>query len=103
MQGTGINYDNLIKVPLVESTQRSSSEFSPSLMLANLISIVHKIDELNLFVMSNQTDFVFVTEAWLNDFVSRSYLHIPGYHFINKNRSSGIHGVVGHTELFARP
>ena len=62
---------------------------------SNIMSIVPKIDEVNLFVTNNQTDFVFVTETWLNDSVSSSYLHIPGYHFINKNRSSGIHGGVG--------
>ena len=59
VQGTVTNYDNLIKVPMVELTQTSSSEFSLSLTLTNIMSIVPKIDELNLFVMSNQTDFVF--------------------------------------------
>jgi hypothetical protein len=51
------------------------------------MSLAPKIDEVRCFVTENSPDLACITERWLNDCISDTCLHIPGYDFVYKNRS----------------
>lgn len=60
------------------------------------MSLCPKMDELRCFVDNKKPDLVSLTETWIYDsIVCENHLHIPGYNFILKNRTTGIHGGVG--------
>ena len=83
---------SMINISSISTNVRT--EFAPSLLLTNTMSLAPKIDEVNFFIMENNVDLAFITETWLTDLVSDNYLHISGYFLICKNRSLGTHGGV---------
>lgn len=71
------------------------SEFGPSLLLANVMSLVPKIDEISCFVNEHKPDLISLTETWLrNDVNVNNILCLPGYNLIFRNRSRDNHGGV---------
>ena len=71
-------------------------EFGPSVVLANMMSLSPKIDELRCFANDIKLDLISLTETWVcHDTGSEHHLHLPGYNLCLKNRKSGVHGGVG--------
>ena len=64
----------------------------PSLLLANVRSLVHKMDELRLWITNNKrimnTNIILITESWLNDGVPDSAIELQGLQFIRSDRTA---------------
>mgnify|MGYP001800060252 FL=1 len=70
--------------------------FGPAIVLANMMSLSPKIDELRRFVNDKRPDLVSLTETWTYDSdACDHHRHIPGCNLILKNRTVGIHGGLG--------
>ena len=59
------------------------------------MSLASKIDEVKCVISDVNPDLAFFTDTWLRDSISENHLHIPGYHFTARNRTTGPHGWVG--------
>lgn len=66
---------------------QNSREFGPSVVLANMMSLDPKIDELRCFA-NNKSDLISLTETWIyDDTAAEHYLQLPGYnHFVPKEQ-----------------
>lgn len=87
---------NNLSVPVITDRPiESRSVFGLSLMLANTMSLAPKIDEVRSTILDFKPNLGFITETWLRDTISGNHLHIPGYSFISRNRTTDIHGGIG--------
>ena len=86
--------DNTFPV-ITDRPIESRSVFGLSLMLANTMSLAPKIDEVRSTILDFKPYLGFITETWLRDTISGNHLHIPGYSFISRNRTTDIHGGIG--------
>ena len=50
----------------------------PTIMLANVMSLAPKMDEVSEFILLHNTNLAFITETWLKDSVSDGIVQIPG-------------------------
>ena len=48
-------------------------------MLANVMSLVPKIDEVTEFIVRNKINLSLITETWLKESVPDSVIDIPGF------------------------
>ena len=90
------NFNNLKEVktlPLIGSRTKNF-EFGPSVLLANAMSLLPKIDEVRCVVHEENPDLVCITETWLHASTINEHLFIPGYNVMFKNRASQLHGGV---------
>ena len=72
------------------ATRKNSREFGPSVVLANMMSLGPKIDELRCFANDNNPDLISLTETCIyDDTAAQHHLHLPGYNLCLKNRKSG--------------
>ena len=71
-----------------------NNEFGMGLLLANTMSLAPKMDEIRSLAIHLKPDLACFTETWLQDSTSTNYLHISGYNFISRNRTTGVHGGV---------
>ena len=69
-------------------------EFGLKLLMSNTMSLAPKIDEIRCCVSNWKPDVACFTETWLHDAINDNHIHIPGYNFISKNRTTGSHGGV---------
>ena len=56
-----------------------------NIMYTNAHSIVNKINELRLYILSVKPEIIAVTESWTNDSITEQYLSIPNYSLIVKS------------------
>ena len=66
----------------------------PDVMLANVMSLVPKIDEVTEFIVRNKINLSLITETWLKESVPNSVIDIPGFTLLRRDRLSQIHGGV---------
>lgn len=66
--------------------------FVPRLMIANTMSLVPKVLEVEEFLLRNNVDIGFITETWLKDKISDSVVKIQGYKIVRRDRSIQQHG-----------
>ena len=66
----------------------------PVVMLANVMSLVPKIDEVTEFIVRNKINLSLITETWLKESVPDSVIDIPGFTLLRRDRLSQIHGGV---------
>ena len=87
---------NLVQFRRGPTVTFSNKMFGPAIVLANMMSLSPKIDELRCFVNDKRPDLVSLTETWTYDSdACDHHLQIPDYNLIPKNRTVGIHGGVG--------
>ena len=72
----------------VTSPSKNSSCFIPKIMVANVMSLVPKILEVEEFINRSNVSLAFITETWLKSTVTDSVIDIPGYSVIRRDRSS---------------
>ena len=94
------NPNNLIyrrSDPLPVNSMYRSCHFVPSIILANVMSLSPKIDEIRLYVQDHVPDIMCVTETciWLKDTVENSVINIRNYTLVRKDRIYAQHGGVG--------
>ena len=87
------NSSNLITIQREKQTI-SSTQFVPSVSLANVMSLAPKFDEINHFVLDNNIDISCFTETWLRDTIPSSVIDIRGYNLIRQDRIFAQHGGV---------
>ena len=51
----------------------------PNIMLANVMSLVPKIDEVTELIVRNKINLSLITEIWLKESVPDSVIDIPGF------------------------
>ena len=91
-----VNFSNLKEVkasPLIGS-HTTNFELGPSVLLANTMSVLPKIDEICCVVHEENPDLVCFTELWLHASNINKHLFIPGYNFMFKNRAFQLYGGV---------
>ena len=66
----------------------------PTIMLANVMSLAAKTDEVSEFIFRHNTNLAFTTETWLKDSVSDGVVQIPGFAVVRKDRKVIDHGGV---------
>ena len=76
----------------IQPTQ--SFQHAPSLMVANVMSLVPKIDEVLEFVLRNNINLAFITETWLKESVANTVVNILGYEIKRRDRVMNNHGGV---------
>ena len=58
----------------------------PSVLMMNARSIRNKLDELRLRIDDKQPDLVIINETWLDDSIDSSFLRVPKYDLLRKDR-----------------
>lgn len=71
-----------------------SSHYVPTLLLANVMSLAPKIDEVRLFLQQNSVDICCLTETWLKNTIDDTVIHIHDYNLERKDRVLAQHGGV---------
>ena len=64
----------------------------PTIMLANVMSLAPKMDEVSEFIFCHNINLVFITGIWLKDSVSDGIVQIPGFAVVRKDRQIIDHG-----------
>ena len=92
----GVNLHNLTAMPRDKTlrTVNLSTQFVPSISLANVMSLSPKIDEINYFMRNNDIDIGCFTETWLKSTVPNSAIDIRGFNLIRQDRTFAQHGGV---------
>ena len=78
----------------VITRSRPSTEFAPSLLLANVMSLVPKVDEIRVLVSQRYFDFLFLTETWLRNVIGDNQVSLESFNLIRRDRLLGVHGGV---------
>ena len=86
------NTANLTNVKI--GTCTTKYDFGPSVLLANTMSLLPKIDEVRCFIHEENPNLACFTEKWLHHSIINDHLLVPGYHFTFNNRVSQSHGSV---------
>lgn len=72
----------------------NSSYHAPKIMVADAMSLVPKIPEVQEFIDRNKVSLAFVTETWLKSAVEDTVVDIPGFSIVRRDRASNAHGNV---------
>ena len=87
----------LIPVRLMPSSRkprRSKTSFQLSVLLSNLRSIRNKLDEVQLLLSDTMPDVAVFCESWLDNTVPDSYVKLPHYDVIRKDREQHGGGIL---------
>lgn len=74
----------------------------PSVLLANVRSLRSKVDEVGVVSRTNNVSVVCLTETWLDDEISDSYVGIPGYFIIRRDRTSTVRDHGGGVSVYVK-
>ncbi len=96
------NHNNLIIIPSTKPTtnmdpfQRPSenSQYVPSLLLSNTMSLAQKIDEIAFTIHQKDIQLALFTETWLKDLIPDDPINISGYHLFRLDHKNKQHGGV---------
>ena len=64
------------------------------MLLANVMSLTPKIDEIRVFSKSIDIDLFFITETWLKNTINDNQVALSGYNLERLDRRIGVHGGV---------
>ena len=92
----GRNINNLITIPTKNGKmqKQNTSHFVPTIMLANTMSLVPKLSEVEELILREKIQVCCITETWLKDHISDTVVNIEGYNITRNDRSSHEHGGV---------
>ena len=90
----GVNFNNLVAVSKMKPSHqnRASVHFVPGVMLANTMSLVPKLDEVQELLLRLNVQVGCMVESWLKQHINDSVVNIDGYNIVRKDRSSHEHG-----------
>ena len=77
-----------------ESTQSETPSKVPNLLVANVMSLVPKVDEVREFIFRRNITIAFITETWLKETVSDGVVDIPDFAVLRQDRKRDSHGGV---------
>lgn len=72
----------------------NSSYHAPKIMVADAMSLTPKITEVQEFIDRNKVNLALVTETWLKSAVEDTFVDIPGFSIVRRDRASNAHGGV---------
>ena len=81
--------NNCIVIESIDTTRVTNPVWTPkvlTIMLANIMSLAPKMDEVTEFILRHNTSLAFITETRLKDSVSDSIVQIPGFAVVRKDR-----------------
>ena len=92
----GANFNNLIAVSKTKPSHqnRASVHFVPRVMLANTMSLVPKLDEVQELLLRLNVQVGCIVESWLKQHINDSVVNTDGYNIVRKDRSSHENGGV---------
>ena len=92
----GVNFNNLVAVSKTKPSHqnRASVHFVPRVMLANTMSLVPKLDEVQELLLRLNVQVGCIVESWLKQHINDSVVNTDGYNIVRKDRSSHEHGGV---------
>ena len=74
------NMKNCIEIKTQHKTHKDLSTISiPTILVCNIRSSALKIDELGCVINLNSADVICVTETWLSEEISDSYVSLPNF------------------------
>ena len=76
------------------STQSETPSKVPNLLVANVMSLVPKVDEVREFIFRRNITIAFITETWLKETVSDGVVDIPDFAVLRQDRKRDSHGGV---------
>ena len=93
----GVNFNNLVAVPMTKPSHqnRVSVHFVFRVMLANTMSLVPKLDEVQELILWLNVQVGCIVESWLKQHINESVVNIDGYNIVWKDRSSHEHAYGG--------
>lgn len=91
MRNTSCNGDRDIHVA---AKKPITSNFVPSLLLSNTMSLAPKIDEIVEAVLGANIDIAMFTKTWLKESIPSGAINIPNYHLLRRDRKHKSHGGV---------
>ena len=98
MTGHTINADYNVSDRLQKNFQNNDVTgkvyYVPKIMVANVMSLVPKLIEIQEFINRNEICIALFTETWLSESVADSVVNVPGYTIIRKDRLTNSHGGV---------
>ena len=65
-----------------------------TIMLANVMTLAPKMDEVSEFILCHNTNLAFITETWLKDSLSGGVVQFPGFAVVRKDWKVIDHGGV---------
>ena len=89
--------NNRIVIDSINTTRVTTPVWTPkvpTIMLANVMSLAPKMDEVSEFILHHNTSLAFITETWLKNSVSDGVVQIPRFVLVRKDRKVIDHGGV---------
>ena len=80
-----VNYTNLLNIQIV-TLSSSSSNFLPSILLSNPMSLKPKINEIAYAITTMDAELAFFTETWLKSSLPDESININGYQIFQRDR-----------------
>ena len=71
-----------------------NSQYIPSLLLSNTMSLAPKIDEIAFTIHQKDIRLALFTETWLKDLIPDDPINISGYHLFRLDHKNKQHGGV---------
>ena len=76
------------------STPSKTPSQVPNLLVANVMSLVPKVDEVREFIFRRNINIAFITETWLKETVTDGVVDIPDFAVLRRDRKRESHGGV---------
>ena len=92
--GTHFGDPSLPSPPIPSLLGPDFNAYLPSTLIANVRSLVPKVDELEQTIKMNDADMICLTETWLHPSILDSVLFLSNYVLFRKDRLSSIGGGV---------
>ena len=80
--------------PGTGSTQSETPSKVPNLLVANVMSLVPKVDEVREFIFRRNITIAFIMVSWLKETVSDGVVDIPDFPVLHQDRKRDSHGGV---------
>lgn len=101
-QGTKEHISNNLVVTSNNLIINSSDKKPIKCVCMNARSIVNKLSEFEIFVLTEKPDILGVTETWLNSNISNNEINIEGYSLFRRDRNSLVKQRGGGISLWVR-
>ena len=89
--------NNSIVIDSINTTRVTNPVWTPkvsTIILANVMSLAPKMDEVSEFILRHNVNLAFIKETWLKNSVSDGVVRIPGFALVRKDRKVIDHGGV---------
>ena len=75
--------------------EKLSNNSLPSILMANVRSLLPKVDELDVIAQLNSAQVISTTETWLTNAIPDRGVNVPNFILMRKDRSHGNKSIGG--------